>query len=237
MAIYVITGKPRHGKTYLLSTFVPSWLKDAKKHGVKLYSNIKINYQKLGYKDDILGDIYSKEDRENPDKLLYYWRNIDTWNFMSKGVIVADEASRYFNPRKWALLSEETEIKLQQHGKEDLEIWTTTQHYSRLDITLRILVESFFNVEMIFGSANNQRSFFPKIIRITEHYLEDMERLERMGNSSEDDKAISRKFKIIRKKYARLYDTRELVIHSRPMPLRHTMRLCPECDFRSVSHA
>lgn len=239
MAIYVITGKPRHGKTYYLATMIPSWLKQAKLDGFKLFSNLKINYEKLGYGSEIIGNIYEKADRENPEKLLFYWRNIDTWNFMEKGTILVDEASRYFNARKWAMLSEETEIKLQQHGKQDLDIWATTQHYSRIDISMRILVERFVDIQMIFGSPDNEKRILPRVIQASEYYLEDMERMERMGKDWAEEKGIEPLWtekKLVRKKYFRLYDTRQPVGSSLPMPLKHVERVCPDCGERKIIH-
>jgi len=235
MAIFIITGKPRHGKTYWLASQIPRWLKEAKNEGVKLYPNFKINYELLGY-ENIEGDIYSAADRDDPTKLIYYWRNINAWNYMSKGRILVDEASRYFNPRKWAMLSEDTEVKLQQHGKEDLTIWGTTQHYSRLDVTLRILVERFLDVQMIFGNPSNKKSLFPKICRLREYYLEDMERAERLGKENTQVEPIYQEYFFIRKKYGNLYDTRAMVGRSDPMPLIHNKRTCPVCKKEVISH-
>lgn len=239
MAIYVITGKPRHGKTYFIAKQIPRWLNEAKEDGLRIFSNVKINYNLLGYSDDILGNIYNKKDREDPNKLLFYWKNIDTWNFMQKGRIIVDEAQRYFNARKWAMLSEETEIKLQQHGKEDLDIWATTQHYSRIDITLRILVESFFKVEMIWGSPDNKKSWIPKRARMNEFYLEDLERVLKMSSEQKettDIEPVSTTTFFIRKKFWRLYDTRATIGASEPMPLKHLERTCPDCGYRSTTH-
>jgi len=66
------------------------------------------------------------------------------------------------------MLSDETEMKLQQHGKEDLDIYATNQHFTRIDKTLRIIVESYFNVEMIFGSPDNKKRWLPRICNISE---------------------------------------------------------------------
>lgn len=237
MAIYCITGRPRHGKTYWLASLVPHWLKEGKKEGKRIYSNFKIDFEKLGYSPDIVGDIYSEKDRSDPKKILFYWRNIDTWNFMENGRILCDEGQRYFNARNWALLSEDTEMKLQQHGKEDLDIWFTTQHYTRVDVTLRLLVERFFIVHMVFGNPNNKKSFLPRICNIKEYYLEDMERLERMGKAGEEAESQTAAWFMIRKKITRLYDTKAKVIESRPMPLKHVTRVCPDCGHEKITHA
>lgn len=241
MAIYVVTGKPRNGKTFFIARQIPEWLrlaKEASEQGEKfrVYSNLAINFSHLGYDESIVGDIYSKVDRENPQKLLFYWRNIDTWNFMEKGVIIVDEATRYFNARKWALLSEDTEVKIQQHGHEDLDIWATTQHFSRIDVTMRVLVETFFNVELVFGKPDNKAPV--KIARWTAYSLEELIKRDNMGGESEfeEEEHESGHF-LIWNRVGRLYDTRQMVVSSKPMPLRHNMRICETCGYEKVEHA
>jgi hypothetical protein len=262
MAIYVVDGKPRHGKTAWVVSHVPRWMKEAELYGFKLFSNVKIFIEQLKYppciepenigddprkvmvegthyalkkrgrdlvvahadQDCIIGDIYDEIDRENPKKLLYYWRNIQEWNFMQYGRIVADEGQRYFNARRWQQLAEDTEVKLQQHGKEELDIWLTVQHYSRLDTTLRVLVERFFRVERVFGIGNDTL-----FARVTEHDLEEMTRFD-SGRITEEELEGSSLF-WIRKKWKLLYDTKARVLASMPMPLKHTVRYCddPHC--------
>lgn len=241
MAIYVVDGKPRHGKTAWLISHVPRWLKEARDYNFKIYSNVKLNLDTIrwirkAYKkpDDAVGDLQKKKDRENPKKLVYYWRNIDEWNLMEHGVIICDEATRYFNARRWQMLSADTEIKLQQHGKSQLDIYATTQHYSRLDASLRVLVEKYFRVERVFGWGNTTW-----VSRVSEHYLEDLERYERNpelylnpkknkdGEEIEPPEISAETFFITRR-VKKLYDTRQQVGASRLMPLKHEERFCPD---------
>lgn len=260
MAIYSIDGRPRNGKTYYVISQVPLWLKQNK----RIYSNIKLfpdkiikkgfwfGQKKEYWSNDIAGQITNKSDRDNPQKKILYWRNIDEWNYMSNGVIIADEGQRYFNARMWSLLSEDTEIKLQQHGKENLDIFLTVQHYSRLDVTLRLLVERFFHIEMDGGKPDNIKRWFglPKHISIKEYYLEDMIRAEQLGYRIPDEdidgnktvfgvEPISRTGKYIRKSIFAMYDTYEQVGRSRSMPIIkkcfvHTRYFCPDCELKQV---
>jgi hypothetical protein len=237
MAIFAITGKPRHGKTYYLARKVAEFLK----RGERVYSNVFIN---LGtgalkkFNTEIVGDLYKKEDRDNPDKLLFFWRNIHEWNHMEKGNIIVDEMTRYFNPRQWAQLSEDTEIKLQQHGKEDLDIWGTVQHYTRIDVTLRLLVEKFAIVKMVFGNPNNRKSIFPKRCRITFLELEDIDDYYSMIKRPDLNLEIEVQQKgfWITKKYKNIYDTRQQVGRSETMPLVHKTRSCEICGKEVITH-
>lgn len=241
MAIYAITGRPRHGKTYWLVSLIPKMLKNKE----RVYSNIKLN---LGvgalkkYDESIVGDLYNPKDIANPDKLIFYWRNIHEWNHMTKGNIIADEGTRYFNARQWAMLSEDTEIKLQQHGKEDLDIWLTTQHYTRLDVSLRLLVEKFYIVETTWGTPDNKKpgftSLWLKYFSIVGLELEDIEDYYQMLKHPEMEidipyEAFSVRFKM---KVAMCYDTRQAVGRSESMPLVHKTRSCAICGKMVITH-
>ena len=250
MAISIVDGLPRHGKTaWLINKHIVEWLKDAKQNGYKVFSNVYINVEnikfiKKNYKKpaDCIGDIESKKDRENPKKLLYYWRNIDTWNFMARGTIIVDEATRYFNARRWAMLSEDTEIKLQQHGKDRLDIWGTTQHWSRLDVSLRVLCEDYYRVERVLGISNTTY-----ISRISRHTLEELEKWEgnRLSLVKNDDTGEEIMEDTTDYTYfmpwapwrKQLYDTNQTVGSSKPMPLKHLERFCPDIHCRFHKHA
>jgi len=238
MAIYIITGRPRQGKTYYLATLICKMLKN----GERVFSNIKINVGVGALKkldQSIVGDFTKKEDLDNPEKLLFYWSNVHDWEHMNKGNIIVDEAQRYFNARQWALLSEDTEIKLQQHGKEDLDVWATTQHYSRIDVTLRILVEDFFLVRTVIGNPNNKRPFLGiKLFKILSMPLETIEKFYQLETMPElqDKLEYSSQIKLFRKKYAVTYNTLEKVGRSASMPLVHRSRTCPICGEEKITH-
>jgi hypothetical protein len=239
MAIFLLTGRPRHGKTYEMARIGAKLLNQKE----RVFSNLKFNVgigalKKLG--TEIEGDWRKKEDRDNPKKLLFYWTNIHEWEHFEKGNILVDEAQRYFNARQWDQLSTDTEIKLQQHGKEDLNIWGTTQHYSRIDITLRLLVEQFYIIQTILGKANNKKPLFGlKLFRITGLDLENIEDWYQMEKRPDLKLEIpmSQKTRLFRKKYAIIYDTRAKVGTSELMPLIHKERECPQCGKIMTTHS
>ncbi len=236
MAIYLYTGRPRHGKTYELARLVIKMLKKRE----RVFSNIKFYLD--GFKKidpDCIGDLSKMEDRDNPEKLLFYWTNMHEWEHFEKGNIIVDETQRYFNSRLWEQLSEDTLIKLQQHGKDFLNIYGTVQHYKRIDVAMRELVEIWCDVETIFGSPDNYKPLLPKIFRYT--YVEGIEYFEPYVNQkilmeSKLDIPYSRKRRMFRKKYANAYNTLEKVGASSAMPLVHKSRNCPDCGKQVIKH-
>lgn len=240
MAIYVYTGRPRQGKTYEMIRIGYQLLKA----GERVFSNVKINTDSKLFKKfppDFVGDFSNLEDRNNPNKLLFYWTNMHEWEHFGKGNILCDEMQRYFNARRWEQLSEETELKLQQHGKDDLNIFGTVQHYRRIDIALRELVEVWHDVTTIWGNADNEKPFLGlKIFRITS--VEGIEFFEpyigqKIMKESVLDIPQSSKIRFFKKKFGKLYDTRQKVGASIPMPLIHKERICPDCNKVLISHA
>ncbi len=252
MSIYAFTGKPRHGKTYLMAKTTAKLLKK----GERVFSNIFLNlgegalknfkppilHQGIWYGDGtIVGDLMSEEDRKNEEKQLFYWRNIHDWNHMEKGNIMVDEGQRYFNSRQWEQLSEDTQIKLQQHGKEDLNVWVTVQHHSRIDIVLRQLIEKYTIVKTIWGNPNNLRPFLGlKIISavtVDEEDLDDYDRIKKMPDLADRMVLeVSKRLVLFRKKFAVIYDTKQQIGKSESMPLVHKSRICKVCGKEKISH-
>jgi hypothetical protein len=242
MSIYVYDGLPRAGKTALIvNPNISKWLKEAAKEGRKIFSNTFIYLENIkwlvklydGHPEMAIGDIYNPADREDPTKIIYYWRNIDTWNYMKRGRIICSEGTRYFNARRWAMLSEETEIKLQQHGKDRLDIYVDTQHWSRLDVSLRVLVQEFTRVERVIGWSNTTY-----LARYSEHSLENLAKFEtnpaafnkdiKEGEKDDGIKLAFTYFMPWKPWRKPLYNTEQEVGHSIPMPLKHIERSCPD---------
>lgn len=237
MAIHLLTGRPRHGKTYeLVKIGIKKLIK-----GERVFSNVHLNtdhFKKIP--KNIIGDLYKKEDRDNSQKQLFYWQNLHDLEHMEKGTILCDEAQRYFNARRWPDLSEETEIKLQQHGKDNLDIFGTVQHYRRIDVSLRELVETWSDIETIFGNPDNKKPLFGiKIFKYTQ--IEGIELFEpyiaqKINPNLQLDIPHKKRVYFFRKKYGNAYDTLQKIAKSAEMPLIHGERTCPECGKTLITH-
>lgn len=235
MAINLIGGLPRMGKTYAMAKIGY----DALARGERVYSNFK-----LFVPEEIIGDWANIQDREDPNKQVFYWANLDELEHFTNGTILMDEAQRYFNARQWAVLSPDVEMRLQQHGKDALDIWATSQHHSRIDVSLRLLVFEYHIARKMFGPEYDKKTGKYKwglipfgLIRMRTYTPEDIERVYTAPDERVPIPQYTTWIWITKNNVAR-YDTTQKVAQSRPMPLRHVERWCSDdmCPKHGKSH-
>lgn len=247
--IYVITGKTGHGKT----AYAVKWVRDTLASGLTVYANTKINtrqmfskkkYTKL-FGDEAEGDIINPEDRKT--KKVLYWQNFSDWQYFQKGLVLCDEGIVYFNARRWEALSDQMQMRLVQHRKDQLDLIVTVQHYTFIDKTIRMLCERFINVELKIGSPKFKKTFIPRISKVIDIDLPTLNKCENLGidpyNATDEQ---MEQYKIqqlgsenfwIRKKIFGWYDTSAKMVESRPEELIHRMVVCPTCKYTKISHA
>lgn len=234
--IYIVDGYAGHGKT---SYVVAKWLFPLLKSGERIFSDIKIFPENMKKEwTDIEGDIAKKEDRENPEKKILYWKHFEDWQYMKQGTILCDEGGVKFNSRNFEKLPEEIQNKIMQHRHERLDLILTAPHWTRIDLMIRQMTERFLHFELIMGSPKFEDSWVPRITKLTEHHLEDMVRMENLGKDSNlVSEPLFSEYFWIRKKYFSWYDTGEIVGGSRPMRSarlcphhKEALTYCPECE-------
>lgn len=253
--IYVITGKPGHGKT----AYATRWIRNVLKQGETVYSNTKLNPEKMfsdrkfekifGFKKSdverkVEGDIISPHDRETC-KILY-WQNFSDWQFFKTGFVLVDEGLRYFNARKWESLTDRMQARLTEHRKDGIDMIITVQDFSFIDKTVRVLCEKFINCKLIMGSPRFEKTFLPRISKITDIDLPTINRCENMGidpYEATQEEAEKMHLKIstdrfwIKSKIFTWYDTTAKMVDSRPENLVHKEVKCLDCGFVRTSHA
>ena len=170
--ILQITGKPGFGKTYTLTKFCIEHLQKFEK---PVFSNVKINVQ--GFKN-LKGD-------------LYFWSELKQFKEIYDGLIIMDEAQTYFNAHRWKEMTEEDEIKLQQHRHHGLDIIGAVQDFNSTNTTLRRLTQEIIIVHKFF-------KFF-----ISKQY-------EPQDYDLKTKKSLKTKIYKFDKKIANAYDTTEL---------------------------
>lgn len=247
--IYVITGKTGHGKT----AYAVKWVKEALMSGQIIYSNTKLNprnmfskrkYRKLFGEEDIEGDIIKPEDRKT--KKILYWQNFSDWQYMSGGLILADEGIVYFNARRWESLSTVMQMRLVQHRKDQLDLLVTVQHYTFIDKTIRMLCERFINCELKIGSAAFKKALLPRISRVVDIDLQTLNRCENLGidpyNATKEEeekfnlKGLYSEWFWIRAPIFTWYDTSAKMVESRQENFVHDIKRCLECGYFKTLH-
>lgn len=185
MSIYVISGKPRHGKTYFIASTLPQRLYDCiedekylaqQEKGADIselkpplddtfpvsciYPNFKVLLGRGAlkeYPERIIGDLHNEMDLRNPTKLIFPWYYIEEWKYMKRpGTILCTEAYRYVNSRSWAKLSDETQAKLMMHGHEGLSVLFDLQRFGSIDVIIRETCEGVGIVKMIHGNPDSK---------------------------------------------------------------------------------
>lgn len=118
--ITIVMGRPGVGK----STYLALMARKALKKGIKVYSN----YHILGcYKID---------------------PNFDFGNILlENGLIIVDEAGREHNSRDWQRFTRECYTFYSQHRHYNLDIILAVQHWERLDLTIKELVQEIHIVK------------------------------------------------------------------------------------------
>lgn len=123
-------------------------LKDWKR-GAKIWANFPLNFP-------------------NDNERITRWHNLDELYTLHSGVIAIDEAQKLFDARHWGSLPTNFAGKIAQHRKHHLDIYTTTQDFSHIDVRVRQNVHELINCSSIFRFPRNDR-FYPlfQLIKIT----------------------------------------------------------------------
>lgn len=248
--IYVITGKPGHGKT----AYMVSLARKALANGETIYSNTKLNphqmfskkkYRKLFGEREIEGDIIKPTDRK--EKKILYWQNFSDWQYFKDGKILCDEGLRYFNARRWESLTDQMQARLTEHRKDRVDLYITVQNYTFIDKTIRVIAEQFINAELKIGSSQFKKTLLPRIARMSEIDVPTLNRCESLGidpfNQTPEDRQKLRLENVyqewfwIRPQIFDWYDTSAKMVESRPENLVHRETSCLTCGHTKIQHA
>jgi hypothetical protein len=133
--ITAIIGKPGSGKSLQLVRIC----RKAFRNGRDVYSNIVLDVDKMkGRKKKGLGE-------------CYFWNRIDELKYMEKGLVAWDEIGSYFDSRSYAKFPPDVRVKFQQYRKDGLDIFYTSQAWSRVDLIVRQLTNIVIECTSIFG--------------------------------------------------------------------------------------
>lgn len=180
--IYAIVGKPGEGKSYTAVKLVKSFLEK----GNDVYANVLIDERKLQL----------RHNKKHKLGTLYYWRSLAQFRYITKGIVIIDEAASYFEARNWARFTIDDRIKFQQHRKQRLDIYLIAQSFGRIESAIRQLVNHVYEMKRI--------NIFGKQLFIKKMFTpEDIDLKTR--------KPLSTNLFFLDKKIADAYDTEEII--------------------------
>lgn len=134
--IILIQGLTGAGKTWFMTRLIhKEWLA-----GAKIYNNFPLCF-------------------ENQNENTQRWYNLTEIYYLQNGIIAIDEAQKLLDARRWASLPLSFAEMIAQHRKHHLDIYTTTQHISHIDVRMRTLVHELYECKNIFRFPRNERSY------------------------------------------------------------------------------
>lgn len=203
--IFAFTGKTGSGKTYsMVNAVYPAWV-----NGRNIYSNIQLNF-KTPFKIKILNKFYFiiskiKKSQYKPKKhgTIFYFQDLDEIKHIKNAIILLDEGQEFLGAYNWKTNDKEFIRKLRMQRKQILDIYTTSQNITSIDLNYRRLVQGLYYCR---GRYHTPFSY---------HYIIQSKEVYELFNQNVDDLKMHTKktykkviFKIFNTK---LYDTLEEV--------------------------
>lgn len=197
------TGRLGTGKTYSMVRALHQELMK----GTKVYSNFRLywegyNEPRSRYKDFLVKHGFHKY-KDYPKENLQYWSSVEEWEPLTDGIIAIDEGGVYLSSRRWRKMSEEFERKILQSRKDGLHIYFTSQRLGAIDLTLRSLVNKYYEC--------TSRVVFGRLLFMNFEYDINDE-----GKRPEKRTIYSRESFWFNKKIGNFYDTNEKVYSTLP---------------------
>jgi len=221
--------------------------------GKSMYTAIKANdllvrnkkfYAKTGVKRPIYSNIrFSDSFEKAAEGFLFYWTNLIDVTKLYDCDLLWDEIATELDSRNFANLSAEVKRFLSQYRKRGVDIYANTQDFSMIDIRARIMVTRVASLRKLAGSRDPSPTK-PDVTRVWGVVM-----VRELQTILSDDPHNKRydwlpSFFFIEKRYVDMYDTRQDIPLSPPMPLRHIAVKCEFCDdpahscnFHKVIHA
>jgi len=170
---------------------------------------------------------------------IKYWKDLDDLILLEDCDVIIDELGNYFDSRGWENLSLDVRRWLTQADKVGIEIYGSAQDFAQVDLSFRRLVKQLWYITKIIGSRRPSATR-PPVKAVWGLCM--VRELDPMGYK-EDNKKFSSKspvpsFFIIERSVCEIFDTKQKIEKSKPLPFKHAVRFCPEagCGFSKHFH-
>jgi len=233
MAIFeIVEGKPGQGKSLYTARLTRKLLKRNQKY-----------WKKTGVKRLIFSNIrFSPRFEKEAEGFLFYWSTLEQLTKLADVDVIWDEIATELDARNFASISEEVKRFLSQYRKRGVDIYANTQDFSMIDMRARLMVTRVATLTKIIGSGDPSATK-PRVKRIWGLVM--IREVSDILSADPHNKKYSFLFSLflIDREDVELYDTRQDIPLSPPLPLRHIVRRCEyaddpdhECDYCKTEH-
>lgn len=215
----IVEGRPGQGKSLYTARLAR-----------KLLDRNKKWYDKTGIKRRIMSNVrFSPEFEKEAKDFLGYWATIDEITKMSDVDLLWDEIATELDSRNFQNLSEEVKRFLSQYRKRGVDIYANTQDFSMVDMRARLMVTKVATLNKVIGSPDPSPTRPPiktiwglvMIRDVAEILTDDPHNKTYMGIPT---------FFFINEEDVKIYDTRQDIPMSPPLPYKHIVRQCEYAD-------
>jgi len=168
---------------------------------------------------------------------ILYFKTISELITHTECDVFIDELGKYFSARQWQDLSLDALSWITQGGKQGVKMYASTQDFSQIEKTFRLLTSRVFIVKKIIGSVRPMKTR-PRVKFVWGLYM-----TSRVKPSSfkGDDMTMETvgwpQIHRIKKRDCAIFNTAQKIAKSPPMPLEHIERRCLECGKVHIKHA
>jgi len=229
----IVEGAPGQGKSLYTARLVRKLIKRNKKWYEKS-GIIRMLYSNIHFSPSFLDE--NKE-------FIAYWNSPLQLTQILDADGIWDEIATELDSRNFTSLPDELKIFLSQYRKRGVDIYANTQDFSMVDMRARLMVTRVATLNKIIGSPDPSPTR-PPIKRIWGLIM-----IREVGEILTDDPHNKKylgipSFFFIDKEDVEIYDTRQDIPLSPPLPYRHLVRQCEYhddpghiCDFTKVIHS
>jgi len=167
---------------------------------------------------------------------IHYFQTLSELITYTECDVFIDELGKYFSARQWQDLSLDAIGWITQGGKQGVVMYASSQDFSQIEKTFRLLTSRVFIVKKLIGSSRPMKTK-PKSFFIWGWYM-----TRRVSPSSfkGDDVTMNSiglpQFYRIKKKDCAIFDTGQKIAKSRQMPLDHSSRICNDYGKQVTKH-
>jgi len=229
----IIEGKPGQGKSLYTAMNVRRLLTRNKKW-----------HAKTGILRPIVSNIkFSPQFEKEAGRFLEYWSTVHEITKLKDCDLIWDEIATEVDSRNFANLSAEVKRFLSQYRKRGVDIYANTQDFSMIDMRARLMVTHVSTLTKVIGSRD------PSTTKPPVKYIWGLVLQRELVDILSDDPHNKRYSLIpsiffIEREYINMYDTRQDIPASPPLPFTHIERKCDhvghdgtECPYAKVIHA